>query len=83
MVAYCADPVEELRVWLFADADFAGDVSTSRSTSGVFMAIVGPHTFIPLSALSKKQTCVSHSTPEAEIVAADLAVRQEGIPGAP
>ena len=28
----------------------------------------------------KKQTCVSHSTPEAEIVAANAAVRLEGLP---
>eukprot|EP00972_Heterocapsa_arctica_P071106 10504589-Heterocapsa_arctica.AAC.1 len=36
--------------------------------------------FFPLNAISKKQTCVSHSTPEAEIVAADLALRTEGLP---
>ena len=28
----------------------------------------------------KQQTCVSHSTPEAEIVAANAAVRTEGLP---
>jgi hypothetical protein len=35
---------------------------------------------MPLAAMSKKQTCVSHSTPEAELVAADLALRAEGLP---
>jgi hypothetical protein len=35
---------------------------------------------MPLAAISKKQGCVSHSTPEAELVAADLAVRAEGLP---
>ena len=35
---------------------------------------------MPLAAISKKQTCVSHSTPEAELVAADLALRAEGLP---
>ena len=44
------------------------------------MALEGEFSFIPLTALSKRQTCVSHSTPEAEIVAADLAVRTEGMP---
>ena len=34
----------------------------------------------PIQAQSKKQTAVSHSTPEAEIVAADLAVRTVGLP---
>jgi hypothetical protein len=33
-----------------------------------------------LNAVSKRQTAVSHSTPEAEIVAADYAMRQEGVP---
>ena len=44
------------------------------------MALTGPNTFFPLNSVSKKQTCVSHSTPEAEIVAANAAVRLEGLP---
>jgi len=54
--------------------------SSSDFTSGVFLCLVGPNTFMPLAAVSKKQTCVSHSTPEAELVAIDLAVRAEGLP---
>ena len=67
---------------LVTDADFAGDKETHRSTSGVFLCIRGPSTFFPLAATSKRQSCVSHSTPEAEIVAADLAIRTEALPGA-
>ena len=37
-----------------------------------------PH--LPLSGQSRKQTAVSHSTVEAEIVAADHAVRTSGLP---
>ena len=44
------------------------------------MALTGPNTFFPLNGVSKKQTCVSHSTPEAEIVTASAAVRLEGLP---
>ena len=44
------------------------------------MALVGPQTFFPMGWASKKQTCASHSSVEAEIVAADLALRLEGIP---
>ena len=62
-----------------ADADFAGEYD-SRSTSGVFLSVQGPDTRFMLSAISKKQSCVSHSTPEAEIVAADYALRVEGLP---
>ena len=53
----------------FVDADYAGDKTNSWSTSGVFIAIVGPRTYVPIVAVSKKQTCTSHSTCEAEVVA--------------
>ena len=51
-----------------------------RSTSGVFLKLSGPNTHFPFTACSVKQTAVSHSTTEAEIVAAELALRQEGMP---
>ena len=44
------------------------------------MALTSPNTIFPLNGVSKKQTCVSHSTPETEIVAAIAAVRLEGLP---
>ena len=44
------------------------------------MKLSGTKTHFPFSASSVKQGCVSHSTTEAEIVAADLAMRQEGLP---
>ena len=51
-----------------------------RSTSGAYVALIGPNTFFPIGGYSRKQTCVSHSTPEAEIVAANAALRVEGLP---
>ena len=51
---------------LYADAGFAGDKESYRSTSGAFMALVGPRSFMPLAAKTKKQSCVSHSTPAVE-----------------
>ena len=42
--------------------------------------LYGPHSLFPLSAQSKKHTAVSHSTVEAEIVAADHALRTSGLP---
>ena len=51
-----------------------------KSTSGVFLVLLGPHTFFPLNGISRKQTAQSHSTPEAEIVAADEGLRSEGYP---
>ncbi|MDA8584203.1 Ty1/Copia family ribonuclease HI [bacterium] len=65
---------------LFCDADFASCTQTARSTTGVHLAFVGPKPFFPLSAVSKRQTVISHSTPESELVAADYGLRMEGIP---
>ena len=45
----------------------------------MFKAIIGPNTHFPLVGASNKQTATSHSTPEAEIVAADFALRSHGI----
>ncbi|CAE8584827.1 unnamed protein product [Polarella glacialis] len=79
-VAGLASKAEDLFVRLFADADFAGCRDTARSTSGVFLGIYGKNTFVPVAAQAKKQSCVSHSTPEAELVAANLALRTQGLP---
>ena len=41
---------------------------------------MGPNTNFPITGVSKRQGCVSHSTPEAEIVATAFALRMVGIP---
>ena len=64
---------------LCSDADFAGDMQTAKSTSGLYLAIVGPNTFAPVTASCKKQTCVLHSSAESEIVAAEQAIRTGGL----
>jgi hypothetical protein len=79
-IGFIGDGPEDIEIGLFSDADFAGDRGTMRSTSGVFLALYGPHSFFPLCSQSKKQTAVSHSTVEAEIVAADHAIRTTGLP---
>ena len=50
-----------------------------RSTSGVFIALYGYHSFFPLSGQRKKQPAVSHSTVEAEVVVVDHAIRTGGL----
>ena len=74
------DPVDKCWLALYADASFAGDLKDSKSTSGCFLCLVGPHTFAPLSWFCKKQGAVSHSTSEAEIISLDAGVRMEGMP---
>ena len=63
-----ADPVENLRVVLYTDADHASGIDFIQSTSGGYLCIEGPSSFWPLSWMSKKQTSTSRSTTEAEIV---------------
>ena len=63
-----------------ADADFAGDLRTQRSTIAYALIPTGPYTRRVLSVVSLRQTCVSHSTPEAEIESADHALRFEALP---
>lgn len=56
----------------FTDADYAGDVSTRRSTTGsLFLFNDGP-----ISWCSRRQTCVALSTTEAEFVAASETVKE-------
>ena len=40
-----------------------------------------PGVYVPLSWICKKQTAVSHSTSESEVIAMDAWVRMEGLPG--
>ena len=65
---------------LVGDADLASDPEDRVSTTGVYFELRGPNTRMPLMSLSKKQTSVSHSTREAEIVAAAHALRAIGLP---
>ena len=52
----------------------------NRSTSGGFLALVGPSTYFPLSAFSKKQTSTALSSTEAEVVCANVSLRSLGLP---
>ena len=63
-----------------ADSDFAGDLEDSKSTSGGTLCVFGSHTFVPISWMSKKQTSVSHSSLESEIISLDAGLRMDGIP---
>ena len=44
------------------------------------IALVGPHTYFPMNAFSKKQTSITTSSTESEIVAANHGVRAQGMP---
>ena len=67
---YChvGSTAKQCRLELFQDSDFAGDLEDSKSTSGGTLCIFGSHTFVPISWMCKKQTSVSHSSTELEII---------------
>ena len=71
---------KQCRLGLFQDSDFAGDLEDSKSTSGGTLCIFGRHTFVPISWMCKKQTSVSHSSTESEIISLDAGSRMDGIP---
>ena len=58
---------------------FAGDLEDSKATSGGTSCIFGSHTFVPRSWMCKKQTPVSHSSTESEIISLDAGLRLDGI----
>ena len=57
---------------------FTGYLEDSKSTSGGVLCIFGNQTFVPISWMCKKQTSVSHSSTEAEIISLDAGLRTDG-----
>ena len=56
------------------------DLKDSKSTSGRVLCIFGSRTFVPISWMCKKQTSVSHSSTESEIISLDAGLRMDGLP---
>ena len=79
---YChlGNTAKQCRLGLFQDSDFVGDLEDSKSTSGGTLCIFGSHTFVPISWMCKKQTAVSHSSTESEIISLDTGLRLDGLP---
>ena len=71
---------KQCRLGLFQDSDFAGDLEDSKSTPGGTLCVFGSHTFVPISWMCKKQTSVSHSSTESEIISLDTGLRLDGVP---
>ena len=79
---YChvGNTAKQCRMGVFQDSDFAGDLEDSKSTSGGTFFIFGSHTFVPISWMCKKQTAVSHSSTESEIISLDAGLRLDELP---
>ena len=68
---------QHCRLGLFQYSDFAGDLEGSKSTSGGVLCIFGSRTFVPVSWMCEKQTSVSHSSTESEIIFLDRGLRMD------
>ena len=77
---YVGNTAKQCGLGLFQDSDFAGDLADSKSTSGGTLCVFGSHTFVPVSWMCKKQTSVSHSSTESEIISLDAGLRLDGLP---
>ena len=68
-----------MQIGTVQDSDFAGDLEDSKSTSGGTLCVFGCHTFVPISWMCKKQTAVSYSSTESEIISLDTGLRLDGL----
>jgi hypothetical protein len=80
LVGFVGNTPSEVMPHQYADADFAGDPRTLRSTSGAQIQIEGSHTRFPIIARSIRQAAVANSTPDAELAALAMAFRSMAIP---
>ena len=79
MQGFIGDKIGGRKLWLFCDADWAGEFD-SKSTSGCALFLVGPNTYYPLSAFSKKQTSITMSSTESEVISTNQGIRAQGLP---
>ena len=78
---YChvGNTAKQCRLGLFQDSDFAEDLAGSKSTSGGTLCVFGSRTLVPTSWMCKKQSGVSHSSTESEIISLDIGLRLDGL----
>ena len=71
---------QHCRLCLFQDADVVGDLEDLKSTSEGILCIFGSRTSVPMSWMREKQTSVSHSSEESDVISLDAGLRMDGIP---
>ena len=80
LVGYINDLPEDLWLEIYTDSDFSGSPDCAHSTSGAWLQLRGPNSVWPPSWASKKQTAVSRSTTEAEVIAMVFGAFSEALP---
>ena len=74
--------LSDLVLHLYADADWVGDPTTTKSTTGVWLELYSPtsgHAWV-LSWATVKQTATASSTREAESVGMSVGLRRDALP---
>ena len=72
----------DLQIRIYSDSDWAGDGSTSKSTSGIWLELYSPSSgrSMPISWAAVLQPSSASSTAEAETTSASYGMRRESIP---
>ena len=78
-IVHVGNAAQHCPLGLFQDSDFEGDLEHSKSTSGGVLCIFGSRTFVPICWMCKKQTSISHSSTESEIISLDAGLRMDGL----
>ena len=52
--SFVGDDAQHCHVVWYSDADFAGDLVQAKSTSGLYLAVVGPNRFAPINCQLQK-----------------------------
>ena len=76
---WVGDHPKDIQLALFADASFASWLGDSKSTSGCFLVLMGPNTFVPIYWFCKKQGSVSNSSTESELISLDPCIIVMGV----
>ena len=70
---------QHCRFGLFQDSDFAGNCKIPNLPQGKILGTFGNRTLVPTSWMCKKQTSVSLSSAESEVISLDARLSMDGI----
>ena len=65
--------------FFFFETQTSGDLEDSKSNSGGLLCFFGSRPFVALSCMCKKQTSISHSSGESEIISSSAGLRMDGL----
>ena len=76
----CEEHRRKVQTEIVSGFRFCWDLEDSKSTSVGLLCIFGSRTFVPFNWVCMKQTAVSHSSTESEVISSDAGCRMDGIP---